>query len=376
ANNGVNTILIKVVDALGTIQSEKKVVFDNVPPAMNITGFPESDTTRNSTITLKGVASEPVTFIINNETFLSLPGGLTFEKTIQLQQGKTIITVVARDVGGNDVTVERVLFFDSLPLSFTSTTLDKFSTVYNQEVTVTGALNKKASVSVMVDGKREKTISTDDAGKFSVNVPLTGKLKVDTTKSPTGASATLDLKSGFKTKVQLFAVDASGYSDQTPVKEITRTVCGGGQVILKRSNILPNNLIPDLLLRGIHKVTQTVEIEPLPNTVIKSVQFYKPQGLSDVASDEFDQDWFTVGQSVRKPDKKLAVVTLNIQAPDTLDPDAKTRADKEMAVSKHNDGECKTTPGGCFKGLVFMKVLYQESTNIQSDDPALSSKQP
>ena len=34
----------------------------------------------------------------------------------------------------------------------------------------------------MVDAK-EKTISTDDAGKFSVNVPLTES--VDTTKSPT-----------------------------------------------------------------------------------------------------------------------------------------------------------------------------------------------
>ena len=76
-----------------------------------------------------------------------------------------------------------------------------------------------------------------------------------------------------------------------------RTVCGGGQVILKRSNILPNNLIPDLLRNS--QSNSNGRDEPLPNTVIKSVQFYKPQGLSDVASDEFDQDWFTVGQSVR-----------------------------------------------------------------------------
>ncbi|MBI4139796.1 fibronectin type III domain-containing protein [Candidatus Woesearchaeota archaeon] len=366
---GVNTIILETADSF----KQKKTfvtLYDSTPPGANISWTPDVSITKETKIRVNGTISEKTMIKINNET---IGEATTFDKIINLQPGENKIKIELKDAGGNEYAEERIITYDNTPLRFEKTNLNNLRYAYNPEIKIIGKLNKKASVSAKINGKVEKTAGTNDNGEFSMTVPLTGKTRVDVA----GNTASAQLNTGLKNDVELYAADSAGYTATTPKQEVVRTLCGGGTIIVKRSNVMPNILLPRLIMKGIPKITQTVTFETInKNIKILSVKAFKPTGLSDDVLKDYDQEWFDVGNvKLRRPDKGAASITLNINAPDPAKIDGATTSEKERALSENRKGECKGA-GGCFKGIVFLDIEYQQTQEITTTDPTLDAQLP
>lgn len=121
--DGTHTITVDCKDKDGNSapQATTQYIVDTVPPALNVSAPPDNYITNLAELTIVGttndLTSSPVTVIIqinhgSNIPVVVLDNG-SFEHTITLREGASLITVTATDAAGKQSVVEKTVVLDT-----------------------------------------------------------------------------------------------------------------------------------------------------------------------------------------------------------------------------------------------------------------------
>ncbi|RLE46545.1 hypothetical protein DRJ25_04050, partial [Candidatus Woesearchaeota archaeon] len=163
---GENTIKIQAKSGQGDVmEKEFTTIVDLQAPKLSLSA---PGVTTAQPITIKGAIDEDSTLALiveagGNKTTKEMnvtAGNLSL--AVALQEGENTITVIATDKAGNKVKKSKKIIFDSGPPQFLETNLEALNPSYKRAVTIRGKLSEKASVTVFLNGKAEKTVLSDD----------------------------------------------------------------------------------------------------------------------------------------------------------------------------------------------------------------------
>lgn len=164
---GNNTLLIQCIDVVGNVLSVKLTVFlDTTHPILNIT-YPPSEIyyTRNRRLVITGWVEE------NSEVFFNgrrvLLNNWNFSKTLTLDDGENIFTIVAVDKAGNANKVVLIVILDRIPPYINITKPKNGDETTSEIITVEGYTEPNATVEV-----NEKTTYADYEGHFKISIHL------------------------------------------------------------------------------------------------------------------------------------------------------------------------------------------------------------
>ncbi|MEM3154313.1 MAG: hypothetical protein QW165_01965 [Candidatus Woesearchaeota archaeon] len=388
-----STIVVKAELAGETATQTYQADVDNSAPLMNIT-IPPVVTTATATAKVK--LSEPVNLTVQagnatpkNHT---LQAGSN-EVQVALTPGENMVTFIAIDKAGFRTVVEERVVYDTGPPRFETTNLDKLSPSYRQEVEVKGKLSEPGSVTAFVNGRPQKTVTTDADGSFSIKVKLERPIgsKAGQT-SITGSAVSIDAGIQWKSKVRLEAIDAAGLKASTPEVEITYAICGSGTWIdVQLSEPMPEILNPRLLIEGIQQVgiafNYTYRGGQKATIDARNIRV-KPLVLAPDVRKEYDNNLIQVrapnvrAQRAAKP-QGVGYIQINFQPID--DPwelpekDGKTEQapanatmfEREERISNHRLGDC--VPGlGCMKLFIELEIPFTETSMKMAYDPKVA----
>ncbi len=373
-----NKVKIEAFSSGGdVIKKEFDVIVDTKSPELKI-NIPELTTTK--TISLKGNVDEEceilVTIVSGNQTKqVNKTAQGNFTISLDLFDGKNTITVTAKDKMEYTTRVVKEIVYDTGPPQFLETNLEQITPSYKRAVTIRGKLNEKASVTVFLNGKPEKTVLSDDDGTFAVQIVLK-TIGVEMQTGETGG--TIKAGAGFSNIVKLQAVDAAGLTAETKEHKIEYAVCGYGSWFqTKTSQPVPEILTPRLLLEGIQQTGVGFEIEykgdrdiRIRTNAIKA----KTMILSPSVEKQYDNGWVhinTIAMPVRGKENKIkGYIQFNYDPIDLLkDKEKSTTTDKLNALSDYRRKECAIPGFGCAKFMLELEIPFQEITKKWAIDP-------
>ncbi len=362
------------------LTKEFTVKVDTKPPQLEIK---IEDVTTQKIIELNGYVNEPVTLIIqiNKEDSdesrtknKSVEGNFTIP--IDLFEGKNEVIITAKDEAGFRTITKKEIMYDSGPPQFIETNLEELTPSYKKAVIVRGKLNEKASVTVFLNGKAEKTVLTENDGTFAAQIVL------KTTGAGMTSSemrATLQAGGGYANKIKLQAVDAVGLMTETPESIVEYAICGYGTWFESRiSTPIPDILTPRLMFEGMQQIGLAFELEykgvnkiRLRSNAIKA----NAMMLSPAVANQYDNGWVninTIATPVRgyENEKVKGYIQFNFNPLDLLsdDPEALT-SDRLMELSNHREGNCLVPGFGCGRFMLELEIPFQEVKKRWVTDP-------
>ncbi|MEM4293534.1 MAG: Ig-like domain-containing protein, partial [Thermoplasmata archaeon] len=165
---GTHTVYISAKDSYGNGASITwSFTIDTIPPTLVVTAPTGGEITNNPTLKVKGY-TDPVdsTVTVNGNT-VPLAADGSFDYPVALSEGSNTITVIATDVAGHTVKVEKKVTLDTKAPTLTVTEPAEGDIVTTTVITVKGTTEKNAVV--MVNGNYA---TVDSTGKFSADVTL------------------------------------------------------------------------------------------------------------------------------------------------------------------------------------------------------------
>jgi hypothetical protein len=375
-----NEVKIIAEHDLGRIEKVFNVFVDLHPPVISVD---LAKISTQKTIDLKGHVNEKVNIFIKvNEK----KGNNSFQKNqtvindfsipVELFEGENEIILIAEDLAGHRVTIKKEVIYDLGPPQFIETNLEKLSPSYNRVITIRGQVNEKASITVFLNKKAEKTVLTDDDGKFSVQVSLkTTGLEVSSEEM----RLMLQVGGGYENKIKLHATDVAGLTSETPEYTVVYAICGQGSWFQSKiSEPIPEILTPRLLLEGIQQMGLAFELEKktskdviIRHNGIKA----KVMLLNPSVEKEYDNKLIninTIALPVKgyENEKVKGYIQFNFNAFDPLfdDPDA-TTIERLKALSDYRRGDCLVPGLGCMRFMLELEIPFQEKTIKRSVNP-------
>ena len=152
---GLNTITAQAVDLAGNAGTATiKVTLDTQPPALTLSALADGSYTNNATLNISGTATDntAVQAVTINGTPVTIMAGNSFSQAITLRTGPNTITTIAADTAGNTTSDTRTIILDqTAPVIAITNPMDN-SVTNVMNLTVTGSVDKTATVTVTVNG--------------------------------------------------------------------------------------------------------------------------------------------------------------------------------------------------------------------------------
>ncbi|MBW3018914.1 hypothetical protein KY329_01885 [Candidatus Woesearchaeota archaeon] len=353
---------ITLVATLGTntVSREFDVTVDTAPPVLSVT-LP-SVTPSDSVDALVDV-NENVDLSVSRDADVvysaALPAGES-SISLSLLEGSNNFTFTAADVANHTSVVSREIVSDTRAPVFEQTNLADMATSYKAAVAVAGKVSEQVAITLFLNGKAKKTVTSEPDGTFRIPFDLERKIWANAT----GQTIGLDTGSGWANKVKLVAVDEAGLEDSVEA-EIVLAECGEGSwFAVSESDPVPNVVTPRLVIQGLQQIgvgftykypgSSDAEVTVNPN----EIRAY-PLVFSPAFAEEWDNDLIS-GVVTLAPRLRVAEGAIEgegyIQITlGSFDPagEGATMKVRENAVSDHRRGEIY--PG--FGGMKFYLVL-------------------
>jgi len=293
----------------------------------------------------------------------------SFNQMVELGEGINLFKVVARDLAGNEVVYEKEIVSDSMPPLFEEINLYDLSPTYNQNVVITGKLNEPCDIFVYInveEGEGYDYSGTSEAdGSFSIPV----KLK----KENQGES---DDVLFWPNDVKVVAKDIVGNEIFEEEKEIIFQRCGGGDrfFLTTAKNLLPTELTPSLLFRGMGHFTFSVDliwagtgVEPEINDADIELIDLNVEELEDYDDKKLSMSAIEVNEYIGSQEIAVSVNINQFEDP-TPDGENWTMYDIEKNISMNNNGKCGISSTlasaglnmdyGCIKAPLELEISY------------------
>ncbi len=174
SGDGPKTIYLQYLDGVGNVSAVygAGVTLDATLPALRISTLPDGSYTNNSILNISGAATDNIALqgvTINNTAVTVNPDG-SFSQVVTLTTGTNTITTVATDKAVNIAKDERNVTLDQTAPVITITSPADNSVTNEINTSVTGTVDKPATVTVTVNGGAPVSADLASAG-FSL--PLT-----------------------------------------------------------------------------------------------------------------------------------------------------------------------------------------------------------
>ena len=159
--------------AAATVSQNLIVDYNSAAPTLTISTLADGSITNNATLNVSGTATSinGIQSVTVNSTAVTLAGNGTFSQAVTLQPGNNTITVIATDNAGTTTTDSRTITLDTTAPVITITTPADNSTLAAASVTVTGTVDKSATVQATVNSGSPQSAAMDGAS-FSVTLNL------------------------------------------------------------------------------------------------------------------------------------------------------------------------------------------------------------
>lgn len=136
--DGPNTIRVVATDTVGNPVTATRTLSRFSVPAVAITSPADFAVVSSSTITVSGTVSANTTSVAVNGVAASISAGRFTAASVPLQQGRTVVTAVARDASGRQAGTTIQVYRDSIPPRVTVVWPPENATVGQSDITVSG----------------------------------------------------------------------------------------------------------------------------------------------------------------------------------------------------------------------------------------------
>ncbi|MDR3578684.1 MAG: Ig-like domain-containing protein [Oryzomonas sp.] len=175
SQDGLYTLQLTATDAAGnTATSTMTLTWDTTPPSMTVSALQNGAYTNNPILNVAGTAGDSgsgLAQVTVNGKAVTVTNG-SFSTSVTLAVGANIITTVASDQAGNTTTDTRTITLDETAPQITIAQPADNSATNVSPLTVSGSVNKTASVNVAVNGGSSLAATPQDNNGFTVQVPL------------------------------------------------------------------------------------------------------------------------------------------------------------------------------------------------------------
>jgi len=165
--NNLNEVHIRVVDVVGhenyTIY---RIILDTTPPPLIVDTPTDGQWTNDATTLVTGTTEVDATVEANG-----IPGELDFGRfsiSVPLEEGTNLVTVMARDMAGNEARVELVICHDPVPPELTVTSPESGTTTALTRVLISGTVVEDNPVMVLVNDLSADVVE----GNWNREVPV------------------------------------------------------------------------------------------------------------------------------------------------------------------------------------------------------------
>ena len=159
--------------AAATVSQNLTVVYSATPPVLTISTLADGSITNNATLNVSGQATSinGIMSVTVNGAAMTLAADGTFSQAVTLQAGTNTVTTIAMDNAGTTTTDSRTITLDTTAPVITIITPADNSTLAASSVTITGSVDKNATVQATVNSGSPQSAAMDGAS-FSVTVNL------------------------------------------------------------------------------------------------------------------------------------------------------------------------------------------------------------
>jgi RHS repeat-associated protein len=173
---GTNTFTASARDAAGNegpASAPLDVVLDTQAPVLTVSTLPDGSYTNNATLNITGTVQDNVGLrdLQVNDTVVPVNADASFSYALVLTSGANTVTVVATDLAGNQASDTRTITLDQTAPVITVTTPADNSKTAQGLLTVSGSVDKAATVLVTLGGNAQPAALTGNA--FSADLNLT-----------------------------------------------------------------------------------------------------------------------------------------------------------------------------------------------------------
>ncbi|GAM10888.1 bacillopeptidase F precursor [Geobacter sp. OR-1] len=149
------------------------VAYSTTAPTLTVSTLADSSVTNNATLNVSGTATaiNGITSVTVNGTAVTLAQDNSFSTAVTLQQGKNTIATVATDNAGLTTTDSRSITLDTTSPVTTITSPADNSTLAAASVTITGTVDKSATVQATVNSGSPQSAAMD-GNTFTIIVNL------------------------------------------------------------------------------------------------------------------------------------------------------------------------------------------------------------
>lgn len=169
-SNGENVLTAKVAQGPSLTRPSNSVtaILDQEKPVISIESPADGERFNTTALTVKGqVEDKNLDSVSVNGTEVTVADG-SFEAQLELDQGKNILKVLAKDLAGNETTAEVAVEADSIAPDIIIESPAEGEVTHKKSITVQGRADDLNLAFVRVNGK--ETVVKD--GVFSINVKL------------------------------------------------------------------------------------------------------------------------------------------------------------------------------------------------------------
>jgi flagellar hook assembly protein FlgD len=173
--DGPKTVYVKYIDAAGNVSTAYSAVItlDTTPPVLTLSALPNNAYTNNNTLNIAGTATDNIALagVTINTAEITLNADGTFSQAVKLMAGPNAVTTIASDMAGNTTTDTRTIILDQTAPVVTITYPHDNSVTNKADLTITGMVDKPATVSIKVNNGTA-TPAIMDGLNFSLPVTL------------------------------------------------------------------------------------------------------------------------------------------------------------------------------------------------------------
>ncbi|WP_198134517.1 fibronectin type III domain-containing protein [Geotalea uraniireducens] len=159
----------------GTATGTLVIAYSATPPVLTISTLADGSVTNNATLNVSGQATSinGITSVTVNGAAVTLAADGTFSQAVTLQAGTNTVTTIATDNAGTTTTDSRTITLDTTAPVITITTPADNSTLAASSVTITGSVDKNATVQATANsGSPQSAAMTNNT--FTVTLNLAG----------------------------------------------------------------------------------------------------------------------------------------------------------------------------------------------------------
>ncbi len=323
-----------------------------------------------------------------------------FSRSVQLEEGKNLVTINATDKAGNSVISKQEIILDTDVPQILEHNLGDLTPAYILDVTVRGKVSKQEDqqilVKVTINDDKSYTDFAKADGSFEIPIELERKVESEfdtqTDYDPQRSESNYYSSFGasWDNEITLTASSSSGLTSEPVTEFVSLATCGyGSWYSVRLGEPTPEILTPRLALEGLAQIgIPVLDIKWQGGTVrngsISHVSVSSDVPLNERDKNRYDLDFVQDVQYIDNIERDKGYVLITLKKldsgdfvteleDDTLEEDITTLRMENLLSDHRINDDCKVPGFGCVRIPLMMEIDFNY---YRTDDQRISTSNP